>query len=302
MADICRIDGAEGRKIELHLYRTETAPAKGAVLLLHGMAEHFERYEGFLKELNKNGYDAYIYSHRGHGRETAIEDLGFFAKKKGWDLVIEDAVAALKYVKRENRGAKTLLFGHSMGSLISRNVIQRFDDIDAAIICGTAVQPDIVCVAGIAVASVITFFCGAKHKSPLMDAMAFGGSGYKKLCKRTKCDWLTKDEKIVDTYIEDPYCGFLCTASFYRDLVTITGKAKWGMGKTRKDLPIFLASGEDDPVGGLGKGVKKLYKKYKELGFTGVSMKLYATDRHELLNELDKDKVTEDFISFYDGI
>ncbi len=296
------VTGANGRIIKLHGFFTDEALVKGAVLVLHGMAEHFERYAGFFEALNKAGFDAYTYDHRGHGVTTKEEDLGFFGKKKGYELVITDAVEALKYVKQNRRGGKCFLFGHSMGSLISRNVIQRFDDIDGALICGTGYMPVAVCYAGQCVANIVTCFTGPKHKSVFLNNVTFDNKDYNRDCKRTKFDWLTKDEAVVDKYIADKYCGFICTSSFYRDLVWITKHAATGIDKTRHDLPILLTSGTDDPVGGFGAGVKALYEKYKELGFTRVSIKLYEGDRHELLNELDKETVTKDFIDFFSAV
>ncbi len=292
--------GSNGKEFKMHVYKTETAPVKGAVLLLHGMAEHYMRYEGFLTALAENGYDAYIYNHRGHGTDVKDANLGYFAKHKGYELVINDAVEALKFVKSQNRGNKLFLFGHSMGSLIGRNVIQRFDDIDGALFCGTGFQGEAMIRGGLFLSTVVTFFCGARHKSPLLNKIMFETEEYLRNCKRTKSDWLTKDEKIVDIYRADPYCGFICTASFYHDLIHITGTAKWGMAATRRNLPILLASGSDDPVGSYGKGIKACFEKYKELGFTDVSMKLYEGDRHELLNEFDKEQVIKDFIGFFD--
>ncbi|MBO7335320.1 MAG: lysophospholipase [Lachnospiraceae bacterium] len=294
--------GAAGRDITLHMFATGEENVKGAVLILHGMAEHFERYEGFFKGLNDAGFDAYAYDHRGHGINTPDEDLGFFGKKKGYELVIEDAVAALKYVKENKRGGKCFLFGHSMGSLIARNVIQRYDDIDGALICGTGYMPAAVCSSGLALANIVTCLTGPRHRSKFLNNVMFNNKEYNRDRKRTPFDWLTKDEKIVDEYIKDKYCGFLCTASFYRDLIWITGHAASGIGATRRDLPIFIASGTEDPVGSFGKGVEALYEKLKELGFTNVKCKLYKGDRHELLNEFDKEQVIRDFAGFFSEV
>ncbi len=296
---IIEINGAAGYKIKLLAFETESTEVKGSILLLHGMAEHHGRYLDFIKALNAAGFDAYIYDHRGHGQDLPEEELGFFAKKDGDKLVIADAIEAMKYVVKNKRGAKSALFGHSMGSLIARNVIQEYCDMDCVLLCGTGFQPDIMCKGGMLLANMVSAFCGPKHKSPFLSKMMFETKVYLRDCKRTKSDWLTKDEKVVDAYRADPACGYVCSAKFYHDLVAITGNAKWGMDKTRKDLPIFIASGEDDPVGDFGVGIKALYDRYQELGFTDVTMKLYKGDRHELLNETDKDVVYKEFIDFF---
>ncbi len=287
-------------KLQLHIFETDEDYARGSILILHGMAEHYERYFGFIDALNNVGYDVYIYNHRGHGTDLKEKELGFFAKKNGDEVVIEDAVAVMKYVYENKRSERCAIFGHSMGSLITRNVIQRFDKMDCALICGTGFMSDAICKTGMFVSNVISFFYGPEHKSPLMKKLTFN-KDYKKNCTRTPNDWLTKDEKIVDAYNNDPYCGFLCSSSFYHDLISITYKACHNIEKTRHDMPILIASGADDPVGAFGKGIEQLYNKYKELGFKSVSMKLYDTDRHELLNETDKDRVISDFIKFFES-
>jgi alpha-beta hydrolase superfamily lysophospholipase len=293
------IIGAEDYRIKLAVFETDSPSVRGSVLLLHGMAEHYERYLDFIHALNDAGFDAYIYNHRGHGKDLDPKEWGFFAKKDGARLVITDAVRAMKYVFENKRSRKCALFGHSMGSLIGRNVIQQFDQMDCALFCGTGFQSDAMCKSGIFMGNLVSAICGPGHRSPLLNKLMFETKVYLRDCKRTKSDWLTKDEKVVDAYRADPACGFVCTSSFYRDLVTITGNAKWGMEKTRHDLPILIASGEDDPVGDFGVGIRALFEKYDELGFTNVEMKLYPGDRHELLNETDKDVVYKDFIDFF---
>ncbi len=292
------INGAGDYKIRLFFYKTDAEKVTGSVLLLHGMAEHHERYELFIHKLNEVGMDVYTYDHRGHGMALKDDDLGFFAESNGSELVIEDAVSAIKAVSAMKRSEKYAIFGHSMGSIITRNVIQRFDQMDCAIICGTAYEKVGKCRAGLFAAGIVKFFCGPRHKSKFLDKAMFGGKAYTSVCTRTPFDWLTKDEKIVDQYIEDPYCGFLCTSSFYYDLTELTMKATKGIKKTRVNLPILLASGKADPVGGCGNAVNELYGQYKGLGYKDVTMKLYDNDRHEILNETDKEVVMKDFIDY----
>lgn len=292
-----KLSRPDGYKIELNVFETKSETVNGSILILHGMAEHYKRYTGFIEALNEAGYDAYIYNHRGHGDKLTTDELGFFAKKNGAELVIEDAVCAMQYVVENKRSEKAMLFGHSMGSMIARCVIQRYDKMDKVIICGTGFAPDAVCISGLAVSAIISLF-GPQKKSPALDKIMFDTKEYKRDCKRTNFDWLTKDEAVVDAYIDDPACGYICSASFYHDLVYIMAHAKWGMANSRKDLPMFIVSGADDPVGSFGVGIRQLYDKYQTLGFTNVSMKLYTGDRHEILNETDKETVIADLIEF----
>lgn len=284
----------------LYPYYTEAAKIKGSVVVLHGMAEHHERYRHFAGFLNAEGYDVYLYDHRGHGTDKQADELGYFASKDGDRLVIADAVRVLKYVRSKNRGNSLILFGHSMGSLIARNVLEHYDKVDCAVICGTAMPPVPVSLCGYLIASAICILKGPASRSPLMDRLLFSGREYKRLCTRSSMDWLSRDEAVVSEYNSDPFCGFLCTASFYRDLIrlSLTAGSRRLIAKVRKSLPIFLISGAGDPVGGCGRQVRALYHTFKRLGFTNVTLKLYPECRHELLNEQNRDDIMKDIASW----
>ena len=57
----------------------------------------------------------------------------------------------------------------------------------------------------------------------------------------------------------------------------------------------MMAAGTEDPVGKFGKGVRRIYEKYRAAGIQDVTLQLYQGDRHELLNERDRNQVYEDF-------
>ena len=286
-----------------HLYfsPTNNEEIHGNILILHGMAEHHERYMEFIQLLNSEGFDVYAYDHRGHGKATPTTDLGYFAKKDGAAAVVGDAIAICNYIKESARTPKLAVFGHSMGSLILRNVIQQLDTMDCVIICGTTMPPAAMTNAGLKLANMLSFVLGPKRPSPLLNKILFESEDYTKICTRTKSDWLTRDEAIVDKYIEDPYCGFICTTSMYRDLVQFTKNASTPelIQKTRKDLPLYFIAGEQDPVGGFGSQVTELYHLFGSLGFTDTAIKLYPEDRHEILNEFDKETVMQDCVAFF---
>lgn len=280
-------------------FYTDAEPV-GSVLVLHGMAEHHERYIPFAEFLNANGYDVFLYDHRGHGADKKFEDLGHFADHGGDELVINDALAVLKFVKKVNRSSKTILFGHSMGSMIARNVISRFDDIDGCIICGTAYLPRIKCRFGLALSAVIRLIKGAHCYSPFLNELTVGYKDFSKISNRTSFDWLTRDNNIVGTYISDPLCGFICTTAFYHDLIrlTYTSELPKNIRKIRKDLPLLFISGSHDPVGGYGEGVSKLFAVYQRLGFEHSDCTIYENCRHELLNELNNGTIMEDILTW----
>lgn len=268
----------------------------GTFLIYHGMAEHHERYHAFAKYLNESGYDVYLYDHRGHGTDKKMEELGFFSSKDGYKKVVNDAVTIARYVKEHNRSDKTILFGHSMGSLILRNVIQQFDEVDCAVICGTTSPSQLTTKMGLILSSIEKKIKGPKNISYFMNHVLFEGAPYRKLCKRTAFDWLSRNNSNVGAYIDDPYCGFICTSGFYNDLIHLTLNAiKPSFIKlTRKDLPILIISGSHDPVGGYGKQVTKFFLRLQKFGFQNVDCSLYSEGRHELLNETNRDEIMND--------
>lgn len=281
-----------------------TANPKGSILVLHGMAEHHERYDEFARFLNKAGFDVFLYDHRGHGMDKKFDDLGHFADKNGYRLVISDAITVLKHIKKENRGEKLILFGHSMGSLIARNVIQKYDEMDACIICGTAHVPTIASKFGSLYAWFVYQLHGPLSREQSLADLITGGKNYTKICTRTAFDWLTRDNTIVGAYINDPFCGFLCTTAFYRDMLKFTyyaAQAK-SIKRTRRDLPILIISGSHDPVGNYGKGVAKLFSTLQRYGFTNVDCTIYDECRHELLNELNHDKIMVDISKWIEKV
>lgn len=277
-------------------YLSSSKKPKASILILHGMAEHQKRYYSFAKYLLDLGYDVFLYDHRGHGTDKKISELGFFSSNKGYQLVINDAILVSQYIEKHNRSKSFFLFAHSMGSLIARNVIQSYNNYNGVILCGTSYPPKAVTRLGLILTSLVRRVKGAKYISPFLNKLIFRGKNYTKLSDRTVYDWLTRSHSVVGAYINDPYCGFICTASFYNDLLKLIANAanKKAISMTNKDLAILIISGEKDPVGGFGKDIKRLLSTYKKLGFNNISYKLYPECRHELLNELNKSEVYSD--------
>jgi len=277
---------------------------KGSVVILHGMAEHHDRYNDFAEYLAARGYDVFLYDHRGHGKDKKYEELGHFADDGGYRLVIMDAITVLKYISKNNRGDSLLLFGHSMGSLIARCVIAEFDAIDGVIIAGTAQEPWLKTHLGCFLASCTKVLKSPVHRSPFLANNTTGYKSFSRISNRTKYDWLTRDNAIVGQYINDPYSGYMCTASFYYDLIKLTGIASSSKAikKVRRDLPILVISGTDDPVGNYGQGVAKYYSLLQKYGFVNSTCIMYEECRHELLNELNKTEVEADIVKWLDEV
>ena len=277
---------------------------KATVHINHGMAEHSYRYDEFARFLNEHGYAVYAQDHRGHGYTAEEDERGWFSDSEGWSLVVDDAFSIDEKIMQDYPEIPHYLFGHSMGSFITRVSLERHsEDYDAAVICGTGAHQGIIGKAGQFLARHHVKKWGSKMRDPDLDNLAF--SSYTKRFKgEGKYAWLTRDKKEVEKYEKDPFCGFVCSAKFYDDLIELSNQANnpKEIAKIRKSLPIFIISGSDDPVGGYSKGVRKVYSLYRKAGIENVQMKLYDGGRHEILNEINKDEVFEDVARFYDSL
>lgn len=275
---------------------------KGVLQIVHGMVEFIERYDDFAAFMCSRGFVVAGEDHLGHGGSVnSSEEYGYFAKKDGMSCIVEDNYRLKKHMEREFAGKPYFILGHSMGSFITRLFIMKYSsELSGAIIMGTGNQPPLLAGIGAALTRVIALFKGWKYRSTFINNMAFGGYNKRFAPARTPHDWLTKDEAIVDTYSADERCTFVFTLSAYKDLfgaVSEIGKVD-NIRKVREDLPLLIVSGEDDPVGSFGKGVRGVFEKFKAAGLKNVSMKLYKGDRHEILNETDKKTVYEDLVKW----
>lgn len=294
-----QIKQEDGYKTKVTHYICPDKP-KASILILHGMAEHQNRYQHFAKYLISAGYDVFCYDHRGHGKDKLIKELGYFASDNGHELVIQDAITVSKYIEENNRCNKFILLGHSMGSIIARNVIQSYDHYNGVILSGTTYPTNFMLHFGLTLANLTKRLKGPKKLSPFLNNLFFGNKFYTSLSKRTVYDWLTRSNPIVGAYINDPYCGFVCTTSFYYDLLTLTYNASNVklITNTKKDLPFYIISGDHDPVSSYGKEIKKYLNVLNELGFNNISSKLYPNCRHEILNELNREEVYSDITNW----
>lgn len=283
----------------------ENGEIKAVVQLVHGMAEHGERYEEMAGYLCEQGYAFIINDHAGHGRSVkSKDDLGYFNgdKNKAGIGFVEDAHTLTQLAKKEF-GKPVIIMGHSMGSFVTRHYITKYpNDVEGAIICGTS-GPNPAAGAGILVASLIEKIKGPKFKSEFINGLAFGA--YNKRCeKRTAFDWLSVNKENIDKYIADDFCGFLFTLSGYKNLFEVLQfiSTENAFKATPKDLPMYLIAGTEDPVGMYGKGVRTVYDKFKETGHTNVAIKLYEGLRHEIHNEDERFTVYADIAAWCDSV
>lgn len=269
----------------------------------HGMAEHQERYRGFIEYLVSNGYAVYIHDMANHGKSNAdFDETGYFGDKDGYKALVEDLKTGFEKAKADYPDNKIIVMGHSMGSFIVRCFTAWYADagFSGAIYMGTGGANPIAGV-GDKISALVAKIKGTKHKSKTLDKMTFGAYG-SKFEKRTGFDWLTRDTEIVDKYIADEYCGFLFSAQGMNDLVklNIAANSEEWYNAVPKDLPVLLISGAMDPVGEYSKGIREVYQKLLATDHKNVTIKLYDNARHEVLNEINKDEVMADITAWVD--
>ncbi|MCJ7771876.1 MAG: alpha/beta hydrolase [Desulfobacterales bacterium] len=293
----------DGTKIFYHQWLPEEKESSKAIVqIAHGMAEHSERYSRFAEALTKKGFAVYANDHRGHGQTAgSLENVGYFADENGWNLVIEDMRTLTETIKSNHPNMPIFLFGHSMGSFLSRNYIFHYgNDIQGVILSGTGGDPGLLGKIGNFVAKRESKNKGKKYRSPLLKKLSFGKFNNAFKPNRTDFDWLSRDTAEVDKYVADPYCGGDFTAGFYEDLLSglaVVNNFKNTL-KVPKDLPIYLFSGDKDPVGNNTKGVKQIFIAYQKAGIKDVTCKFYKDGRHEMLNEINREEVFKDIIEW----
>lgn len=230
-------------------------------------------------------------------------DVIFFAEEEGWEKLIEDLKLINDMIHRENPDRPVIMLGHSMGSFLARHyAILYSDTIDELILSGTAHNPRYLLKIAFIASNLEIKMNGPKYRSPFIFRVSY--EAFNKAFKpaRTKCDWLSTDNKEVDKFLADERCGFVFTAAAFKDmfkgLLFITDHKN--ISKMRKDLPVLIMSGKDDPVGGMGKMVRKTYDVFTGSGIKDITLILYEGMRHDIFNEIEKMKVFEDMLNWMD--
>ena len=283
---------SDGHRLAYNIWMpSQNTKIKAFVQILHGMAEYSDRYEKFAQYLNKRGFAVFAADHRGHGGTADKDELGWFAESDGWNRIASDAVELADFVTSRYSGLDIFLFGHSMGSFLARTVmVQNPDFYSGVIIMGTAASKGLIGKIGKLICKGEIKKHGQKGPGTKMNNLSFGSYNKTFEPSVTSFDWLSRDSKEVDKYVNDPLCGFLCTNGFFYDMlcgIEIANSRKLS-SSLPKDLPILVISGDNDPVGNMGKDIKKVYSQYKSAGIKDVSMILVPGARHELLNETNK--------------
>lgn len=274
-------------------------PPKAVLQLIHGMCEYIERYEHFVSFLAEQNIVVCGADHLGHGRSAASEyDLGYFGEKDGHLFLAQDAYRLTQKMQMQYPDVPYFYFGHSMGSFVLRDLLVRFEPkVSGAVICGTA-GGGLPFGLAIQLIRLRRKMSGSRYRSQFLNKLMFGTYCKKINHADSPHDWISRDRELVKAYDADPKCNYIFTAAAMEDLVTLLAritKKDWAQ-KVPKDIPIYLIAGDADPVGNYGKGVTAVYEELRSAGVKDVSIKLYLENRHELLNDLDKDTVMADLL------
>ena len=292
-----RLHARDGVEIRHRHWRAEKPWAQ--VLIIHGMAEHIDRYDWFAEKLNAAGMSVLGLEARGHG--NGAQKLGWFAEKNGWRAVTDDALDAIAHMREEEQELPVFVFGHSMGTVFARTVImdERRRDIAACVLSGVTVDQPLRRDVAPLMTSMIGLFSGKDKPNKLLADMTFGAFNKKFAPNRTEYDWLSRDAAQVDKYVADPLCGYDCSPSLMGDVAKAILHTLKGKNEDKINCPVLIAVGEDDPVGG-GEAARFLEKRWAARG-KAVNVKVYEGARHEILNETNREEVAGDVVDFFRG-
>lgn len=279
--------------------RPSSGALRGVLHVVHGMTEHISRYRDFMRAVAEQGYAVFGYDNLGHGYTAREDELGYIAPKDGWKYLVGDVLEGKKYARDAFGDVPYYLMGHSMGSFIVRLAAKEALP-DKLIVMGTGAKNP-AADAALLLVSLLTKLYGEKHVSSLLETLAFGSynNRFKADLKVAPKAWLTTLPEVRHRYAKDPFCSYRFTVSAMGDLVRLMKYANGAdfFDGVPADLPILLVSGEEDPVGGYGKGVRAVYDtlcaKKKD-----AKIILYPTARHEILNDICAERVLSDILNF----
>lgn len=280
----------------------KNTPLKGIVQISHGVGEHAGRYQNIAEILQQEGYEVYANDHRIHGKSVKNHDyLGFYDGEDYFSDAVIDMRKLTEIIKKEHPNKKIILFGHSMGSLLSREYVTKYgNDLEALILSGTANFMKGLGSVGLLSAKVLGKLNGKHRSNEILKNLFFNQFNKKFKPNRTKVDWISSDKNQVDAFEADPLRIEDFSLSVFLDILKGSKKInqKTTFKSTPKSLPIFIFSGDKDPVGEMGKGVKKVASNYKKAGIKDLTLKLYKGGRHEMLNEVNRKEVQKDLLNW----
>jgi alpha-beta hydrolase superfamily lysophospholipase len=287
----------DGHQVSVQVWHPN-GDCRGVIQVVHGMGEYGDRYARFASAAVDRGYAVCVHDHRGHG--PYAECRGFFAESEGWQKVVADVELIASFAQDRFAGLPLILLGHSLGSFIAQSFAVLHGERLCGLILSASTWPaKIQLLPALALAHFEVWRVGASGNSALLDKLGFSDFNKPLEPTRTSHDWLSRDASEVDKYLADPLCGGPYCAGLWRDL--LLGLKEISSDKSllqiRADLPILITGGASDPVGG-DKGMGQLAMHYAQTGHQRLKLKIYADGRHEMLNDIDRDEVTSDWLDW----
>ncbi|MFI0843358.1 alpha/beta fold hydrolase [Mesorhizobium sp. IMUNJ 23232] len=271
----------------------------GVIQINHGMAEHSARYDRFADALAGAGFHVYAHDHRGHGHTRAADAVpGRFAANDGVEKVLTDIDAVHDQIVRKHPDLPLIIFGHSMGGIVTLNsVLRRSKHLAGAAVWNANFSPGLLGRVGQAILAWEKFRLGSDVPSRILPKLTFQDWAKKIPNHRTSADWLSRDPVEVDKYVTDPLCGWDASVSMWQDVfkMVFAGADDRSFASVRRNLPFNLAGGGADPSTVNGKAVEKLAARMRKMGFSNLVSKVWPETRHESLNDINRDEITADF-------
>ena len=272
------------------------------LLIVHGMAEHSGRYAEFAQFLADHGVAVATYDQLGHGKTVkSAKDLGFFGHEHPVQSLLKDVIVMADSLKARHPTVPHFVMGHSMGSFIVRNVLKHHArNFSGAILMGTADTNPLTKIL-LPVNKLLTKVAPKKPNTLIANTMNKVLNS--KLNNRTSSSefaWLSEDAAAVEAYEADPLTGFEFTNNGFMTLFTLmeAGLNKNWATTITKNFPMLLVSGENDPIGDMGRGIRKIATRLDKQHFDHISVQLYPHMRHEPLHEKNKQQVYQDILDW----
>ncbi|PRD45395.1 alpha/beta hydrolase [Phyllobacterium phragmitis] len=277
-----------------------------AIQINHGLAEHSGRYARFAERLAEAGFHVYAHDHRGHGETTAADaPQGMFSVRGGAEKVLADVAAVNAHIHAAHPGLPVVIFGHSMGGLITlAYVLCHPETVDAAAVWNANFSAGASGRLARLILRAERMLLGSDVPSRILPRLTFREWGRRIPNRRTDFDWLSRDKAEVDAYIADPHCGWDTSVGMWLDIFDLVfqGADDRNFGNVPRDMPFHLVGGEKDPATDNGGAVTALTQRMRAMGFKNVTERIYPETRHESLNEINRDAITKDFIAWLNRI
>lgn len=295
-----RLEAPSGASIAFRHQPSALAPARGVLMICHGLVEHAGRYRRFADVMSQQGFEVYAHDHRGHGRTKAADaPLGRFAWKDGAVKVVADVMAMRRLAGERHPGLPVILFGHSMGGLVALNTAVSYPDaFDGLSIWNSNLNPGLMGRFAQIVLRLEKMLKGSDVPSAILPKATFRAWNAKMPEKRNHADWLSHDKAAVDAYVEDPLCQFEASVSLWQDVFALSYRGPKLIERLPKALPLLLVSGDEDAATNDGREIVWLAERFREAGFSHVKQTIYKGMRHETLNEIGWQAVAADFAAW----